>query len=461
MTQQKTSPNSCFAGDHVAYAVSPGQHIQRHRSNPESINMESTSGRSRLFSNFLALSILQGANFLLPVLVMPFVIKRIGADGYGVVAVAQVVMLIFGTVADYGFNLTATRSIALHRNDVAKNARLFFTVLACKLFICLVLFALLLLMVTCLPFFKQHTALYLLGFTYVLGQSLLVSWFFQGVEKMKYITIFTLMARVLFVVLVFVFIHQKTDNRFFIFYMGAGSMAAGIFSIYQAIRIFKLPLVKPLWRDVWCELREGWPVMLSNISINTFLSINVFILRLFTNDLAAGYYSIAEKIFIAVRQIPVLFSQVIYPPLCQLVQKGKQQTNRFFTSVYLPFLALVLAGSVLLFILSPLVISLFLHGEGTQSISLLRLFCLGPVVVCLHIPASQLLMAFDKKRMYLRVLSLGTLLNIIGNVIMVYCWGPAGTAINLMLTELFITIAFNRTLYKNKLAGFVNSRLGQ
>ncbi len=55
---------------------------------------------------------MQGTNFLLPVLVMPFVINRIGADGYGIVAVAQVVLLIFCTVSDYGFNLTATRALS-------------------------------------------------------------------------------------------------------------------------------------------------------------------------------------------------------------------------------------------------------------------------------------------------------------------------------------------------------------
>src|SRR5436190_24116957 len=101
--------------------------------------MESTPRRNRIFSNFMALGILQGTNFLLPVLVMPFVIKKIGADGYGIVAVAQGVMLLFVTVSEYGFNLTATRALALHRNDVSKNARLFFTVLAAKMVICLVL----------------------------------------------------------------------------------------------------------------------------------------------------------------------------------------------------------------------------------------------------------------------------------------------------------------------------------
>src|SRR5687767_13714458 len=103
------------------------------------INRESTRGRKRKLAIFMVMGILQGSNFILPVLVMPFVIKKIGADGYGVVAVAQVVMLIFCTVTDYGCNLTATRALALQRDKVSENARLFFTVLAAKMVICIVL----------------------------------------------------------------------------------------------------------------------------------------------------------------------------------------------------------------------------------------------------------------------------------------------------------------------------------
>ena len=421
--------------------------------------MESTSRTNRIFSNFMALGILQGTNFLLPVLVMPFVIKKIGADGYGVVAVAQVVMLTFCTVTEYGFNLTATRALALQRDKVSENARLFFTVLAAKMVICIALFGVLILLITLVPFFKPHFQLYLFGFTYVIGQSLLVSWFFQGMEKMKYITIYTLIARLLFVALVFAFIRDRSDNRFFILYMGVGSLVAGLLSIIKAIRQFKLPVVRPMWSDIIHELKEGWTVMLSNISINTFLSINVFILRLFTNDLVAGYYSVAEKIFLATRQIPVMFSQVIYPPLCQLVQKGKASTRSFFRSVYVPFLLLVLLASALLFSFSSFIILFFLGHENGTAVLLLRLFCLGPVIVCLHIPASQLLMAFNQKKNYLRVLTAGAIINVICNLLLVQLWGPVGTAISLLLTELFITVGFNHELYKNKLAGFLSARV--
>ena len=74
--------------------------------------------RARLFSNFFALSIIQGTNFLIPLLVMPSVISRIGVSGFGVISVAQVVMVYLSTISDYGFNLTATRDVALSKESV-------------------------------------------------------------------------------------------------------------------------------------------------------------------------------------------------------------------------------------------------------------------------------------------------------------------------------------------------------
>ena len=179
---------------------------------------------------------------------------------------------------------------------------------------------------------------------------------------------------------------------------------------------------------------------------------------MFTNDLIAGYYSVAEKIFLATRQLPVMFSQGLYPPLCELMQKGKMSTQSFFRSVYVPFLLLMLLAGVLLFSFAPFIISLFLGADSGNAVLLLRLFCIGPLIVCLHIPASQLLMAANQKKSYLRVLTAGTVLNIICNLLLVQVWGPVGTTVTVLLTELFITVGFNRELYKNKLAGYLSAR---
>ncbi len=413
------------------------------------------SYKNKLFSNFIALSIVQGTNFLLPLLVMPFVIVRIGTDGFGIVAVAQVIMIFLSTISDYGFNLTATRDIALYKDDHVRISRIFFTVLTCKLLITASLLFLLLISFAIIPVFYQHFTLYTLGFTYVIGQSLFVNWFFQGKEKMHYITISTLISRLIFVILVLLFINQKEDGIYFLLFMGVGNIIAGLFSIFLAIRFFKIVYYRPLWADIIAEFKNGWQITLSNISINTYLYSGIFILRIFTNDLTVGYYSIAERIFFAVRQVLSVFSQVVYPQICQLSLKGKIATNTFFKQVYMPFLFLVVAGCGLLFILSPQVIYIFIKSESAVPVLLLRMFSFVPVIVCLNIPAYQLLLAFNKKKIYLTILGVATIVNITTNIILVNYMGSSGTVLSIILTELFITTGLTIGLYKNNLAGFI------
>lgn len=416
-----------------------------------------TSGNSRkLLSNFIALGIIQGANFVLPVLVMPFVIPKIGADLFGVVSVAQVVMIFLSTVSDYGFNLTATRDIAFFKEDKKKISIIFSNVMASKFMICGLTFLLLLLLIPVIPVLKNHYALYLLGFVYVIGQSALVGWFFQGMEKMQYITISTLIARLLFVLLVFIFIRHKSDYIYFLFFLGIGNIIAGVFSIYLAFRIFKLNFYRPQWIDIKHELKDGWHITVSNLSINTYQYINILVLRLFTNDLVVGYYSIAEKIFFAMRQVLGIFSQVVYPHICQLTRKSREESTRFFRQFYLPFLIMLFLGCMAVFILSPYIIHIFLGREEELPVLLLRILSFVPVVVCLNIPAYQVLLAFDLKKSYFHILVSAMIVSLVANLVFCFSWGAVGTTVSIIVTELFVTSGLNWELYKNKLAGFVN-----
>ncbi len=412
----------------------------------------------RLISNFVALTLVQGTNFLLPLLVMPYVIRQIGPEGFGIISLAHVVMIYLSTISDYGFNLTATRDIALHKSDKLRVSRIFSVVLVCKLLITFAVFVLLILVVWLIPIFRANLYVYLFGFVYVIGQSLLISWFFQGLERMHYITLITLISRLIFVALVIVFIKRASDSFLFLFFLGVGNIIAGCISILLAIRIFRLELASPRWSEIVAELRNGWQIMISNLSVNTYQYANVFILRIFTNDLTVGYYSIAEKIFFAIRQILGIFSQAIYPRVCQLAMKSKEQIGAFFYSFYLPFLWLVIALSLGVFIFSPHIVQLFLSEKPDLAVLLLQVLSLVPVIVCLNIPAFQLLLAFNQKNSYSSVLALGTIVNIIANLVLCKAWGAVGTCISIIITELFITIGLNVQLNRSKLSSLIRRK---
>ena len=419
-----------------------------------------TNQRNSLFYNFSSLGIIQITNFLLSLIVIPHVIRIVGADGFGIIAVAQVIIFYLSAITDYGFNRTATRDIALNKSDTDKISKIFFIVLSTKIILCLLSFIILALLVLSVPFFYQHRQLYLLAFSFVLGQALLVNWFFQGFEKMQYMAVAGLFSRIIFVVLVLIFIREKKDNSLFLFFMGAGNVLAGLVSIYAAVRSYKLKYIKPAWKDIQHEIRNGWQVTVTNLSMITCQYIGLFILRLFTNDLLVGYYSIAEKIYFGMKLMLEVFSQTVYPRVCTLIRDGKQQVFFFFKKVYLPFLLLVTLACVVVFVFSAPIIQFFIGHEHQYSVFLLRLLCPAVILVCLNIPAHLILFAADHKRSYLKIFSIGTGLNVVLNLALVQYFDAAGTVVSVLLTELFITVFLSIEAYRHYVTGKLVHKAG-
>lgn len=404
--------------------------------------------RRSLLYNFSSLGIIQVTSFLLSLIVIPYVIRIVGADGFGVIAVAQVLMFYLSVITDYGFNRTAIRDIALYQDDNLKISRVFFTVLAAKFFICILSFAVMMILLLVVPLFRENFFLYLLAFSFVIGQSVLVNWFFQGVEKMQYMAIASLFSRLLFVVLVLLFIKHTEDRALYIFFMGAGNFIAGIASIYAVIRMYKMQFIRPSRADIMHELKQGWTVTITNISMTSIQYIGIFILRLFTNDLIVGYYSIAEKIYFAMKLMLDVFSQVAYPRVCRLLQEGIRETISFFKKVYIPFLGMIVLGCSMVFMLAQPIIHFFVGYQHDHASFLLRVLCIAAIITCLNIPAYLVLLAGDHKKNYLRVFTIGTLINIITNL----CFAPllqaTGTVLSVVITELIITAGLYREVFR-------------
>ena len=402
----------------------------------------------KLIYNFSSLGFIQFINFLLSLIVIPHVIRKVGANGFGIIAVAQVVTFYLSVLTDYGFNQTATREITLCKNDIQKISRIFFNVLAAKLLLCFIAFGLLIAIVFTVPVFHEHIDLYLLAFSFVIGQIMLPSWFFQGIEKMHYMAIMALIARAIMVVLVFIFIQAKGDESLFLFFMGLGNVVGGLIGIFFAMYSFKVVFIRPGWQGVINELKTGWQITLTNLSMSTCQYIGVFILRLFTNDFVVGYYSIAEKVYFAMKLMVGIFSLAMYPAVCQLVQEGKRSVMTYFRKHYLPFLWLVIAGCAIVFIFSPQIIFFFAGHSNDNSSFYLRMMCIAMVIVCLNMPAYLILLADDRKKNYLRIFVIGTILNIVANIILVKYFDATGTVFAVIITELFITVGLSWEVYQ-------------
>lgn len=68
-------------------------------------------------NNIISLYILQFSNYILPLIIIPYLVRILGPEKFGIVSFGQSLMMYFVLVVNYGFNWSATRAIAMQRNN--------------------------------------------------------------------------------------------------------------------------------------------------------------------------------------------------------------------------------------------------------------------------------------------------------------------------------------------------------
>ena len=263
--------------------------------------MNMSNASKRLRGNILSLSVLQGANYVLPLITVPYLVRVLGPEYFGRIAFAQAFVQYFVVLTDYGFNLSATRAVALVRDDPERLSSLFCAVMIIKATLMAFGFGVMLLIVRLVPDFAQEWPLYVLVYLTVVGNVLFPVWLFQGLERMRHITVFTILARTLVVIAIFVFVHRQTDYRLAAALQASGMVIAGLLALAIVPRLVQVRLHWPGVVQLRRVVVDGWHVFLSTAAINLYTSSNIFFLGLLTTPMAVGYFAAAGKLIKAVQ----------------------------------------------------------------------------------------------------------------------------------------------------------------
>jgi PST family polysaccharide transporter len=399
------------------------------------------SGHNRtIINNFIALGILQGTNFILPLVTIPYLVRVLGPDKFGLVAFAQAFHAYFILLTDYGFNLSATRDVSIHRNHLGKLSEIFSTVLICKLLLCLLSLVIMIIIVENVGEFSQDKPLMYLSFSLVIGQVILPVWFFQGMERMKFLTYLSITGKALSVILVFLLTTSRSDYVIVPLLLSSANILAGIIGIVIVKTQFRVTFAFPRVSQIKDQFREGWHTFVSSFSIGIYVSVNLFILAFFASDESVGHYSIAEKIVIAMWQVPGVFSQAIYPFVCSMTTSGFEKIMNLFKRLYIPFCFLILVACTILYFFPGPIIQLVAGKPYPEAVSLLRILSFVPFIIALNVPAYQILMAYNFKSSHTLVFTTATVVNIILNLILASKFSSYGTAFSVVITQLLTTI---------------------
>jgi polysaccharide transporter, PST family len=290
--------------------------------------------RKIVWENFLSLSTLQAINLLLPVLFLPYLIRIIGPEKFGLIAFAQACMQYFIILTDYGFSLSATREIALARERPDKVKEIFSAVLATKMVLAVASFIILLAILRFVPRFKHDHLVYIYSFGTVIGSTLFPLWYFQGTERMKYIAGLNVLGGLFFAAGIFMFVDGPSDYLLIPAFYSVVSMATGIAGLYIAFHRFNITFSFQRYGSIKQQLKAGWNIFSSSVAINAYTSTRIFAVGLLTTNTLTGYYSIAERIAGIIQTFPLLsFSQALFPRLTKIYAYNRKKAFRMMQKI--------------------------------------------------------------------------------------------------------------------------------
>lgn len=334
---------------------------------------------SILTENVLANVSLQAVNYLLPLITLPYLTRILGVENFGLLCFATAFISYFITLVDFGFGLSAAREISINRNDKEIVSEVFSSVIILKLALILACYSIIIIMSLYIDKVQENFILFNFTFLMVIGNAIFPVWFFQGIEKMKYATALNILAKLSFVVLLFLLIKKPSDYVYVPLLISLGYIIAGLIGLYISIKKFKVKLFIPKINILWQQFKYSSVFFLSTASYVIKSSTNTFTLGFVSTNTNLGYYSAADKISVAIGQICAPLSSALYPYM------AKYKNIRLFKKIFLSSFMFGIGLFIIFFVFAKQITTIVFGHEMMMSYEILQIFAFSFIITA---PAS-------------------------------------------------------------------------
>jgi O-antigen/teichoic acid export membrane protein len=390
-----------------------------------------------LIENFTFLSVLQVSNLVLFLITIPYLFRVLGSRSYGLIVFAQTIVFYLTIFTNFGFNLTATRDISVNRNDPEKITEIVSSVLIVKMFFFLVSMFVMIILTLFIPNLKEYRLLYLLSMFACLSEALFPIWYFQGIEKMKYITFINVSTRILATVLVFIIIDQPSKYYIYPFLLGIGTLSGAIAALYVVFQKHRVQFRFQPSLILKSYMVDNVLYFFSNLSTQVYINANKIIVGSFLGMVEVAYYDVAEKVINIVKVPITLIGQTLFPKV------ARDRNIRFLKRIMIYtviFATLIVLG---IYLFSYPIISFLSGSRNLDSINILRILSLSllPISVSLFY-GDLLLVNFGLKVEYTKMRFFGFVLYLaifLGLYFLKYI-GVIEIAVMVVTVESFLTL---------------------
>lgn len=383
--------------------------------------------------------ILSVSQVLLPLLSIPYISRVLNPAGIGEVSFMDSFTFYFISIAEFGIVVYGMREVARLKNEPEKKAQVVSELLALHVIsssITLVLYC-----IAVLAIWNKINDVRVLYFSlsYLIVNFFACEWYFLGMEKFRYITVRSILTRVLGLISVFLLINEPSDYYIYYAAIALSAIANSLWNNYLLFREVPISFKKMDWKRHIPKLRVTY--FISLVSGVTLLLDNV-LLRMVSTASAVGYYAFSIKI---VRISSSLLSDsllVFFPRIVAFLKENNQRQVQLMITRNLQLLILfavpICAG---VFLLAEPLVTIFLGKQFIPATDNLKILAVFPLLKSYNLFLSkQVLISHNREQLYLNTLVVTGIVFVLLMLFLSYGYADTGASIAIIITELLMLL---------------------
>lgn len=411
-----------------------------------------------LMANFLYNLVLTISNYVVGIIVFPYISRVLGVESIGVIGFVDNSINYFILFATLGINTVGVREIARVRSNQEKLNFTYSSLLLLSTILLSIVVIAYLIIVSTVDRFIEFKDLFIIGSGKLIFTVYSIEWFYRGIENFKFICARNILVKIVYIALLFLFVKKEGDvDLYFILTVGSIVVGAAI-NLFYAKRFVSLSF---LAADIRPFIKQVFSIGAYGILTSMYTTFNVMYLGFVSSSVEVGYYWTALKIYTIVLGVYTAFTSVMIPRMSSIVADSRfDRLNDMIVKSFDLLLTLVVPIIVICTVLAPEIIYI-LAGSGYEG-AILPMRLIMPLLLIVGIAqilALQVLVPLRMDNQILRTSIIGAAVGLASNFIFVSRFGSVGTSVVLLISETVITLVYIMFITKSKLIHFPNKMI--
>lgn len=375
---------------------------------------------------------------IIPIIVTPYISRILLPEGVGKYSFAFSLITYFTLFASFGFDSYAQREIARHQEDAESQSKVFWEILLCRLVT--VGISLLAHIIVLSLFYDGNKVLMQILTINIIAVAFDIAFFFQGNEEFGKLVTRNIIFKIIGTASIFIFIKNPSDLKFYTLINSLVIIVSNISlwpSLIKGLKKAEIKNLQPLK-----HLKPAFKLFLPALAITLYTVLDKTLIGLITkSDLQNGYYEQAEKIVKLAMTLITCLGAVMIPRNSHEIAQGNHEKVK--ENIYKSFNFVWLLGIPMMFgivLVADNLVPWFLGEKFTYSILLLKLF--APLVVIIgisNILGIQFMIPYKKEKQYTISLIVGSIINFVLNLILIYFYGAIGATVATIIAEFMVS----------------------